>query len=320
MSQQPTESRNASTNEPPRWRGRLVGVLAVVLQVLVVGATLILGLGWGGLTHTLAVVQALLAAFVLLWLVSERDQRAILVPLVSGALTALLLWLGTSAASASACSDEERALIAELTPPPGVVVELRGGGENRCAASLPTQLDPDDLIAHYRAEFAAHGWQLWGGFRTFPSGGMLSAVTRGHVVQIDAQGFVEAGPAFVRIYEFTPDLTPRACSEAETGAITRLAHPAGVTAWQPWGEADNGCVTRLSFALTSEVATAAQVVAHYGSQLEVDGWRIGERGTSDGGGRITASDGATGVVVIVEGAQERGAPVMVTVTAADRPE
>ena len=70
-------------------------VLAGAGQALVLMSTFLLGLGWGGWTYPVAVVQAAVAFVPLLRLAGRRRLGwALLVPVVSAALTAGLLAAG----------------------------------------------------------------------------------------------------------------------------------------------------------------------------------------------------------------------------------
>jgi hypothetical protein len=74
-----------------------VQVLAGAAQALVLMSTLLLGLGWGGWTYPLAVVQAAVAFAPLLRLAGrQRLGWALLVPVVSGAVSAGLLGAGAA--------------------------------------------------------------------------------------------------------------------------------------------------------------------------------------------------------------------------------
>lgn len=70
-------------------------VLAGAAQALVLLGTLLMGLGWGGWTYLAAVAQAVLAFVPLLRLTRQRRLAlALLVPVLSAALTAGLLVVG----------------------------------------------------------------------------------------------------------------------------------------------------------------------------------------------------------------------------------
>jgi len=150
------------TGEPePRTRRTLValGILAVLAQLVVAWFTVVLGLGWSGATYLVAVVQAFVAFGLIAWLLVRRRRLAALVPIASAALTVALLGVGVMIARTTACSDHELTLASELAPPPDAVVDFEGGMGGECVARFATEFSDAQVIAHYAAEFGAHGWR-----------------------------------------------------------------------------------------------------------------------------------------------------------------
>lgn len=141
-------------------KGLLVVGLLLQVGVLIVTAGMILiwGPHW---TYWAAALQASagLVAVVLLW--RWRPVAGLLVPAASLLLTVALFAGANLLAAATGCSPHERAVFAELAPPPGTTVELKGelpiataGCVARFSAAPTT-----DVVAHYREQFAEHGWQ-----------------------------------------------------------------------------------------------------------------------------------------------------------------
>lgn len=74
---------------------KVVEGFAVGLQTVVLLGTYVMGLGWGGGTHTAAAAQAVVAFLPLLWLAPRRRPGwMLLVPAVSAALSGALLMAG----------------------------------------------------------------------------------------------------------------------------------------------------------------------------------------------------------------------------------
>lgn len=322
----PPPTSPAPETEGPARLFRLAAALAVIAQIVVAGFTYLLGLSFPGpIPYYIAVLQSLLALGVLAALLARRSRAAFLVPVASASLTLLLLWIGNQVAQATGCNETERSLAAELEPPPGVAVDLRGGPEDTCSARFTTDLSPDELIAHYRAEFETHGWQvitpgMFGG----PGEG-IAAVKNGIVVEAVAWSRHSGGVDGIFVYAMPPGLDTEACSAAETSAMTDLAAPLGAPNVAPWGEADAGCVSRFSISreVTPELATPAEVVDHYQEQFEASGWQVTERTVGADAGEITATDGAITLTVLAELYPE-GVPrsqepleLSITITAAD---
>ena len=117
--------RSGQAPQPDRRGQRLPAVLAGLAgaaQALVLFATFLMGLGWGGPTYLAALVQAGAAFAPLSWLATRRRATVVLVPLVSAALSVGLAFAGQAHGRATACSDAERAAAQELAPPPGTTV------------------------------------------------------------------------------------------------------------------------------------------------------------------------------------------------------
>lgn len=136
----------------------VVAVLAFVGQAVVAMGTFLMGLGWGGPTYYAALLQVLLAFGVIGRLVSRRRRIAALVPLVSAALTALLLVAGQQYAEATGCGPRVQAVAGELAAPPGADARLTGGMEG-CFARFETDLSVAEVGEHYSTEFDRHGWE-----------------------------------------------------------------------------------------------------------------------------------------------------------------
>lgn len=164
-----------------RWTGRRVTflVVALLLELVVLGSTVTLGLAWGGPTYVVAVVAAALGLGAVVWLAGRRPGGALVVPLVSALMTVLLLVAGHLLARVTECSPDERAAFAELAPPPGTTIELRGEMGNGCIARFDPSLSGAEIAAHYEHEFTAHGWQAG------PLGSDAVGNKNGIVVRID---------------------------------------------------------------------------------------------------------------------------------------
>lgn len=163
MAQPPSPSAPTPTPGPRGGPVLAVGAVAVVAQLVVAWFTTVLGLGWGGVLYVLAVAQAVVAFGVIAWLLRRRSVAALAVPVVSAALTASLWGMATLVVRATACSDEELALAAELDAPPGIDVDLKGemGGSGiECVARFSTEGGAQDIAAHYLRQFAEHGWRV----------------------------------------------------------------------------------------------------------------------------------------------------------------
>lgn len=194
---------NRTPRTAPGSRSPGAVILAVLLQVLVAGFTLNIGVGWPqgyAVTYFIALGQALLAFVVLAILASRRPRAVVLVPLVSVSLTILSLWISNQIGEGTACSEQERALFAELAPLPGVELELRGEPQNNCVARFTTDLSAEEVIAHYRAEFEANGWQVVpSGISGSPGEGIAAVKDRIVVEAVVEYG--RGGLAFLSVYE-----------------------------------------------------------------------------------------------------------------------
>lgn len=153
---------DAAPRPGPR-RGRALSAVLVVLacaaQAFVLVATFVMGLGWAGLTYIVALVQAGAAFGLIAWLAGHRRGVVVLVPALSAALTAGLFSAGYAYERAAACSDEERAAVEELAPPPGTTVDFEGEYIEGCLARTDMVLSDQQILEHYEAEFARLGWQ-----------------------------------------------------------------------------------------------------------------------------------------------------------------
>lgn len=149
-----TGARRAS----PGWW--LAVVAAVALQLLVLFLTLVMGLGWGGWSHVLAMLQALLALGLIAVLVARRRWAVLAVPLVSGALSAGLAALGVATAALTECSGAEETALAELSTPAGQPLEPDGRMEFGCYAEFGTDLSLVELQARYGSRLREEGWHV----------------------------------------------------------------------------------------------------------------------------------------------------------------
>ncbi|MFF0943437.1 hypothetical protein ACFYE2_04320 [Kocuria sp. CPCC 205300] len=147
----------ARSTSPGWW---LAVVAAVALQLLVLFLTLVMGLGWGGWSHVLAMLQALLALVLIVLLTAQRRWAVLAVPLVSGALTAGLAALGVATAPLTECGEAEESALAELSTPAGQPLEPDGRMEFGCYAEFGTDLSLVELQAHYGPQLQEEGWQV----------------------------------------------------------------------------------------------------------------------------------------------------------------
>ena len=143
----------------PRGGHVLLTVLACALQALVLFATFVMGLGWGGVTYAAALVQAGLGFVLILRLAARGRGLVLLVPLVSAGLTVGLVLTGTALGRAAACGDAERAAVEQLAPPPGTTVEFEGEYTEGCVARTRTSLSSQVILEHYEAELTRLGWR-----------------------------------------------------------------------------------------------------------------------------------------------------------------
>lgn len=176
-----------------RGAGRRVALLvtALLLQLAVLGLTASLGLIWYGPTYIAALLTAALGLGVVPWVARRRAVAALVVPLVSLLLTFGLLWVGDLMARQTECSPAERAAFAELAPPPGATVELRGEMANGCIARFDTSLSGPEVAAHYEREFTAHGWQ------SVQSERATAATKSGVVVRVERFDRAKGGESLV---------------------------------------------------------------------------------------------------------------------------
>lgn len=157
------------------WTVLGLGALTLVLSFLVTGG------GSGRLVWPIAAGVATLVAGI--GAIVRRDRRwPTWVGLVVGVVP-LLFWatfgLGHLVTALTGCPDEFRELATELEPPAGVVVELQGDDAGACRAEIADDIGEDALVAHYQAQFDAHGWQVVPG----SGGGGIAAEKDGTVFE-----------------------------------------------------------------------------------------------------------------------------------------
>jgi hypothetical protein len=154
----------------PSGRGVAVALLLVVLVVQVLfflGYLFVLLVGGTtGLEFGVFLLLAVAVGAALLWLliaiIRERvpPNRALLVLVVplADALIVVLLTAGTLGGS---CSEQERAIIDEIAPYPGVTTAFDyESSSGTCAVSFEVQASPDDVLSHYRRELERDGWRV----------------------------------------------------------------------------------------------------------------------------------------------------------------
>lgn len=92
----PRRARGAQERKGSRVQRGSDAVLACILGLVFLVATVQMGLGWGGWTYTAAVIQGVLAIFLTVptAVLARRSWWAYLVPLVSALLTVALLAMG----------------------------------------------------------------------------------------------------------------------------------------------------------------------------------------------------------------------------------
>ena len=258
-------------------------------------------MGWvaGAATHLVALGQAVLALGVIAWLIPRRQRLVLLVPVVSLSLTFLLQWIGTQTGQASACSQIERSLVAELATPPGIVVDLRGGNEGICYATFTTNLDSEQIIAHYEAELDARGWQIITEPSTATSRGEgIAALKNDVVIDVSVEPLDPRARVYLSVREKPADLDYDACTPTLIAAITRLESPPGgaPSGTPPTGHVGRGCWLGFGIDLDRHPITPAQVLDHYRDQLEARGWQLLRDSTSE----VTASDGEIHLTVHAE--------------------
>ena len=287
------------TRKPPPAGSTAAGITAIVLQVLVAGFTLFLGVGWvaGAAAHLVALGQAVLALGVTVWLAARRRRLVLLVPVVSLSLTFLLQWAGTQIGQAAACSELERSLVAELAAPPGVDVELRGGNEGSCLATFTTDLDAEEVIAHYEAEFDTHGWRVITGQGSSVGLDGIAALKDGIVVDVSVEELESRGLVALAVREKPPDVDYDVCTPNLISAITQLIPPPGTPpGTPPTGHVGRGCWLGFGIDVDRYPMTPAQLLDHYRDQLGARGWQILRDSTAE----LTASDGEIHLTIHAE--------------------
>lgn len=167
---------------PPRSTTSLVlALIGAGLQGLVLVMTVLMGLQWGGWTYLVALAQAVVLTIVAVALAVRWRWVAILVPLVSGALSAGLFAVGYTTETAAACSQEELAAVETLEHLPGTAVTFQGEVVNGCIARFSTDVPPAEVIAHYREQFTQDQWVI-----TVEDATVVVAESKGIVVNVEA--------------------------------------------------------------------------------------------------------------------------------------
>lgn len=175
---------------------------AAVMQVVVLVVTFFMGLGMEAVAWVAALLQAVAGFVVLVRVGARRPGLALLVPVASFALTQVLAVGGARLAEARACSDEEVAAAQSFAPPPGVEVRFTGYAEAGCAAYLNSDVAPDALVAHYRAELRRLGWTETPQWQQGPVG--VAGTRDGVHLDLAVWSSVEEYDAVVTVFE-TPD-------------------------------------------------------------------------------------------------------------------
>lgn len=196
----PTSVPDADASGPDplgRRVATVLTVLACVAQALVLFATFVMGLGWGGLTYLAALVQAGLAFGLIGWLAAQRRTVVVLVPVASAALTAGLAFAGQAHGRATACSDQALAAAQQLSPPPGTTVEFEGQYGEGCVARVGMRLSSQEVLEHYQAEFARLGWQETPGRHDATIG--TAAVKDGIHMLVDINAGEQSGAQMIEV-------------------------------------------------------------------------------------------------------------------------
>ena len=137
----------------------VLAALAGAAQGLVLFATFLMGLGWGGPTYVVALVQAGVAFVLIARLAAARSAAVVLVPVASAAITVGLAFAGQAHGRATACSEPVLAAAQRLAPPPAASVEFEGEYTEGCVARTRMRLSNQAIVEHYQAEFARLGWR-----------------------------------------------------------------------------------------------------------------------------------------------------------------
>lgn len=297
------ESAHAKASPPPTrshvrsqpGRRRLpgeVGLLAVLGQVAVVvlstAAFWIRGVAFG-----VFAASALLGLIVVTRLAWRERVLAAVIPVLFAATFVVLVLTITSAE----CSEAERAVAAELEPPPGFDIALTGSLEGGCSFERPYNLPAAEVLAHFQAQFEAHGFTPVRGESGQPGPPwQVAAAKDGYVVEVSTPGVRDL--VIVSVYPLPTWYEPQACTERGVSAASALAAPPGVGSMRPWGVAGQGCVaTAQHVALAWPGATVGRVIEHYRDELRANGWEI----TVDNETALTAQqDGLTLEVHVAE--------------------
>ena len=205
-------------------------VLACVVQTFVLFVTFLIGLSGDGLTWVAALLQAILAFVLIARLASRRRSIVVLVPVLSAALTGVL----ASGGGATGCSEHAWATAEQLTAPPGTSVELEENDSEACLTWTRMRLSKEAIVAHYRTEFARHGWQETPGRHEAATG--IAAVKDGvqivvdiysrdedevQILEVVAGGGTSASPCLINSVDTYLDRLP--VSEVQPGLWTILA-------------------------------------------------------------------------------------------------
>jgi hypothetical protein len=155
--QHPTPTAPPGLNDRRwRWTGAVTAQAGVLFVTFVLG---MLGVFIAEDAWFVALAQAAAGLGFVGWLAARRRGPAMLVPVVSFALT-----VGLAAVSytvAVACSDRALSAFEELAPPPGVSVELFVSPSQGCMAeTTPARTEGIDVAGHYRSEFRKQGWRV----------------------------------------------------------------------------------------------------------------------------------------------------------------
>jgi hypothetical protein len=194
-----TSDAPAAGRLPATWTQRLGwAASASVLQFLVMYQTALMGLGWSGATYTIATRQSVAAfgVLVLIAVLARRPRWALIVPLLSAALTVALAFAWERYTEATLCSDAELAAVAELGHPPGLEVQPSGSVDVGCVANPQSELPPAQVHAHYRAEFAEQGWRS----ASPEDGAGVAAVKDGVMVEVAAEQWEGADGTIYMVY------------------------------------------------------------------------------------------------------------------------
>lgn len=156
------QARRPSAPEATRTQQReRVLVVALSCQVLVVTATIALGLGWRGSLFTAALLQSFLAVALLGVLGQQPGSRVLRIPLVSLCLSLLLVGAAEVQARATGCSGSESGAVSGLAHPAGLGLDFRGTSLHGCSADgVVTELTQGQVRDFYVAELRGRDWRV----------------------------------------------------------------------------------------------------------------------------------------------------------------